>query len=57
MLMKGTPVAQCIPMKRDAWVAHFGDIEGDAIERQMELSAAIVQEKGIYRRQFRAPKR
>jgi hypothetical protein len=57
VLAKGTPVAQCLPMKRDVWNASFGKIEGEAVTRQMELSAAILQEKGIYRRQFRAPKR
>lgn len=57
VLPKGTPVAQCVPMKRDLWAARFEEIERDAVERQMALTAAIVQEKGIYRRQFRAPKR
>jgi len=27
------------------------------MDRQMELTAAIVREKGIYRRNYRAPKR
>jgi hypothetical protein len=57
VLPKGTPVAQCLPMRRDAWNAAFGRIEGEAATRYMELSAAIVQEEGIYRRQYRAPKR
>jgi hypothetical protein len=57
LLPKGTPVAQCLPMKRDVWNATFGRIEGEAVTRHLELSAAILQEKGIYRRQFRAPKR
>ncbi len=57
VLPKGTPVAQCLPMRRDVWDAQFEVIEGEAVERQMELTASIVQEKGIYRRHFRAPKR
>jgi hypothetical protein len=57
VLSKGTPVAQCVPVKRDVWNASFEVIAGEAAARQMELSAAIVQEKGIYRRQFRARKR
>ena len=57
VLPKGMPVAQCVPMKRDVWNAHCEAIESDDVERHMELSAAIVQEKGVYRRQFRAPKR
>jgi hypothetical protein len=57
VLPKGTPVAQCLPIKRDAWDAQFGTIEGETMDRQMELTAAIVREKGIYRRNYRAPKR
>jgi hypothetical protein len=57
MLPKGTPVAQCLPFKRDVWDAQFEVIEGDAAERQLELTSAIVHEKGIYRRHYRAPKR
>jgi hypothetical protein len=57
VLAKGTPVAQVLPIKRDVWSARFDVIIGDAAARQRELSAAITQEKGIYRRQFRAPKR
>jgi len=57
VLPKGTPVAQCLPIKRDAWNPLFDVIEGEALDRQMELTAAIVREKGIYRRNYRAPKR
>ncbi len=57
VLPKGTPVAQCIPFKRDVWNAEFKPIEGEAIARLQELSNAIVNEPGIYRRQFRAAKR
>jgi hypothetical protein len=57
VLPKGTPVAQCIPVKRDNWVASFGAIEGDAVGRLQELSRAVTEETGIYRRKFRAPKR
>jgi hypothetical protein len=57
VLPKGTPVAQCLPVKRDVWDAQFDVIEGEVLDRQMELTAAIVREKGIYRRNYRAPKR
>jgi len=57
VLPKGTPVAQCIPFKRDAWTARFEFIEGDAVGRLQELARAVVQETGVYRRRFRAPKR
>ena len=57
VLPKGTPVAQCIPVKRDSWEASFETIGDDAVMRQLELSMTMIQEPGIYRRSFRAPKR
>ena len=56
-LPKGTPVAQCLPLKRDTWQAEFKVIEGEGAARLQDLTAAILKEQGIYRRQFRAPKR
>jgi hypothetical protein len=57
VLPKGTPVAQCLPLKRDTWQAQFKVIEGEGAARLQDLTAAILKEQGIYRRQFRAPKR
>ena len=57
VLPKGTPVAQCLPLKRDTWAARFETIDAAAAARLQELSVAVTQEQGIYRRQFRAPKR
>jgi hypothetical protein len=57
VLPRGTPVAQCLPVKRDLWTGRFDTIGGDAISRIQETSAATADEPGIYRRQFRAPKR
>jgi hypothetical protein len=57
VIPKGTPVAQCIPVKRELWSAAFETIRGEAVDRLQETSAAVIAEKGIYRRQFRAPKR
>ena len=56
-LPKGTPVAQCLPLKRDTWQAQFKVIEGEGAARLQDLTAAILKEQGVYRRQFRAPKR
>jgi hypothetical protein len=55
-LPKGTPIAQCIPLKREMWTCQFDTIHGEAVERLQEVSAAVTSEKGVYRRQFRAPK-
>jgi hypothetical protein len=57
ILPKGTPVAQCLPVKRELWTAQLGTIAGDAVTQLQETSAAAPNDPGIYRRQFRAPKR
>jgi hypothetical protein len=57
VLAKGTPVAQCLPLKRDSWTARFETIVGEAAGRLHETAGAVSREPGIYRRQFRAPKR
>jgi hypothetical protein len=56
-LHAGTPVAQCIPIKREHWNAHFETITGDAVARLHDTAGAVSREPGYYRRQFRAPKR
>lgn len=57
VLPKGTPVAQCLPVKRESWSARVEAISGDSIARMHTVASAINQEQGIYRRQFRADKR
>jgi hypothetical protein len=56
VLPKGTPVAQCWPVKREIWSARLETISTDAAERLNEMRAAMAQETGVYRRQFRVPK-
>jgi hypothetical protein len=56
-LTKGTPVAQCIPVKRDAWTARFDVFSDDRIPRLREVTDAVTNVQGTYRRQFRAAKR
>ena len=57
VLPKGTPVAQCIPVKRESWTLQAGTLSDDDAARIRNLSRAIGEESGIYRRQFRAGKR
>ncbi len=57
VLRKGTPVAQCIPVKRESWVARFETLSAEATSRMVETRSAIHRETAVYRRQFRAPKR
>ena len=57
VLPKGTPVAQCMPVKRETWDLAFETLSSDTTERMIETRNAIGHETGVYRRQFRAPKR
>jgi len=57
VLPKGTPVAQCLPLKRENWAAQFGTITGEASQRLHETAGLVAREPGTYRRHFRAPKR
>jgi hypothetical protein len=57
VLPRGTPVAQCLPIKRDHFEARFETITGEAATRLREVAGAVAREAGVYRRQFRAVKR
>jgi hypothetical protein len=57
VLPKGTPVAQCLPVAREGWVARFATLSADETARVIKTRDAISREPDIYRRQFRAPKR
>ncbi len=57
VLPKGTPVAQCIPVKREAWSMRIDTLTGEGVARTRELALKLNQEKGTYRREFRAGKR
>ncbi|MBS0360889.1 MAG: hypothetical protein JSR98_05885 [Proteobacteria bacterium] len=53
VLPKGTPVAQCLPIKRETWELKTEAFsEADALATQ-ETLAAIGREKGVYRRRVR----
>jgi hypothetical protein len=54
VLPKGTPIAQCIPVKRENWVAETA-VSSDAETKQAhDVATAIRRETGVYRKQFRA---
>jgi hypothetical protein len=55
-LAKGTPVAQCFPFKRESWLPQIATMDDAAMQRLVDLSAALNSEAGVYRRQFRVPK-
>nr|WP_233287041.1 hypothetical protein [Bradyrhizobium oropedii] len=53
VLPKGTPVAQCFPVKRENWVAQTAAMTPDETSRAQDLSNRMAREPGLYRRQFR----
>lgn len=57
ILPKGTPVAQCIPMRREIMAEQFDVLSEEAAARVLATAEAIAGETGFYRREYRAPKR
>lgn len=57
VLPKGTPVAQCIPIRREAWTGGFESLSNEAALRLNETAGTVSNEFGTYRREFRATKR
>jgi hypothetical protein len=56
VLPKGTPVAQCMPVKREDWNLNAGAMTQEDAMRLHETAKAVASDFDIYRRQFRAPK-
>jgi hypothetical protein len=57
VLPKGTPVAQCLPVKRESWAGQFDVLSEEETVRLVETRDAVLQSSDVYRRKFRAPKR
>jgi hypothetical protein len=57
VLPKGTPVAQCLPVKREKWTASFEALSDKATTSLIEIKETLGRETDVYRRQYRAPKR
>jgi hypothetical protein len=56
VLPRGTPVAQCIPVRREALKLAFAPLAGEAAERFALVKDAIAAEPGVYRKRYRAAK-
>jgi hypothetical protein len=54
VLPKGTPVAQCLPVKRETWAAQTLPFSKGGAMRVHEVSSTICRETGVNRRQFRS---
>lgn len=54
VLPKGTPVAQCFPIRREAWGMKTTALDADDTQRIHDLLGDMGREKGVYRKRFRA---
>jgi hypothetical protein len=54
VLPKGTPVAQCFPIKRETWTAATTAFTNEDAQRTNDLITTIGGKRGVYRRRFRA---
>ena len=54
VLPRGTPIAQCFPIKRGDWTARIAVLTAEEEQRAHDLTNTILRERGVYRRQFRA---
>jgi hypothetical protein len=56
VLPRGTPVAQCLPIKREEWQIRTEALSQEGVRRLDETVRAVSSDTGVYRRQFRVPK-
>ena len=54
VLPKGTPVAQCMPLKRESRSVQTAAFTEEETQRAHDLTNEIFRERSVYRRQFRA---
>ena len=56
VLERGLPIAQCVPVPRDALALEFGELVGDAARDFLRTLDAVNAGPGAYRRHFRVAK-
>jgi hypothetical protein len=57
VLPKGTPIVQCLPVKRETWVGDFDVLSTEETERLIKMRGALGQNNDVYRRLSRSKKR
>ena len=57
VLPRGTPVAQGVPVRRESLALELGALEGPELARHREVQSALEESAGVYRREYRAPKK
>ena len=53
VLPKGTPIAQCIPVKRDSWTAQTSVFTAEETKRVHEFRNELGRQHDLYRKNFR----
>ncbi len=56
VLPKGTPVAQCLPVKRESWAGRYETLSAEDETRLIATRDALAFETDVYRRRYRMPK-
>ena len=56
VLPRGTPVAQCLPLRREALELAVALLDGAAAERFARRKDALAAEPGVSRKRYRAAK-
>jgi hypothetical protein len=51
---KGTPVAQCVPVKRESWMAQKSSFTDEEVREVHAFRSELSRESGLYRRKYRA---
>ncbi|OAF08356.1 hypothetical protein AYJ54_14710 [Bradyrhizobium centrolobii] len=54
VLARGTPIVQCIPVKREDWTTQTSSFTTEDTQQVQALRAELRREPGLYRRKFRA---
>ena len=57
VLPRGTPVAQCIPLRREEPKLAFLTLSGDDAAAQVALTREILERPGVYKSRFRAKRK
>ena len=57
VLPKGTPVVQCLPVKRETWALRFENLTETEQRQVYDTGLNVSGSTDVYRHQFRAPKR
>jgi len=53
VLAAGTPVAQAVPVRRDALSLDFAEMEADALGRHLTVQDGLQADPGLYRKHYR----